>query len=73
MSIKKEGTDAGEAGAGQSNEKASTWTVTATLTVFAGDMSKEDVMASAEKVLIDVTDGSDIAGCSVIDVVRDEI
>jgi len=54
-------------------EKAQTWTITAQLTVFAGDMDKADVIANAEKVLSDITDGSDIAGFAVIDAERDEI
>lgn len=53
-------------------DKKDTWTVTAQLTVFAGDMDKETVIANAEKVLEDITDGSDICGFSVIDAKRDE-
>ncbi len=54
-------------------EKASTWTLTVHLTVLAGDMSKENVIANAEQVLADITDGTDIAGFAVIDAERDEI
>lgn len=53
--------------------KAETWTVTATFTVFAGDMSKADVMSSAEEILRSTTDGSDIMSVAVLDAVRDEI
>lgn len=53
-------------------EKKDTWTVTVECTVFAGDMDKNDVIASAEKVLADITDGSDIASFTVINAKRDE-
>jgi hypothetical protein len=53
-------------------DKKDTWTVTAELTVFAGDMSKEDVIANAEKVLADITEGTDIAGFLVKEAKRDD-
>ena len=53
-------------------EKKDTWTVTVELTVFAGDMDKSNVIGNAEKVLTDITDGSDFCGFTVIDAKRDE-
>jgi len=50
-----------------------TWTVTVQLTVFAGDMEKEDVMSEAERILTDITDGTDFVSFSVIDATIDEI
>jgi len=54
-------------------EKLETWTLKVEMTVFAGDMDKESVIAQAERVLSDITDGSDIASFSVIDAERDEL
>jgi hypothetical protein len=50
-----------------------TWTVTVELTVFAGDMSKENVKSNAETILNDITDGTDFACFHVRDAIRDEI
>lgn len=55
------------------NEKLDTWTVIVHMTVFAGDMDKDDVIFNAEKVLKDITDGSDIASYAVVDAKRDEL
>ena len=53
-------------------DKKDTWTITVECTVFAGDMDRQDVIATAEKVLEDITDGTDIAGFVVTDAKRDE-
>ena len=53
-------------------EKKDTWTVTVELTVFAGDMDKGSVMGEAERILEDITDGSDFCGFYVKDAKRDE-
>ena len=53
--------------------QADTWTITVELTVFAGNMSKDNVISNAEEILSDITDGTDFAGYSVIDAKRDEI
>lgn len=52
--------------------KKDTWTITVEMTVFAGDMSKEEVIDNAETVLGDITDGSDIAGFYIVDAKRDK-
>lgn len=54
-------------------EKAETWTVTVEFTVFGGDMGSENVMSEAERLLIDLTDGTDFCGLNVIDAKRDEL
>lgn len=48
-----------------------TWTVTVELTVFAGDMDKDNVISNAEKILSDITDGTDFTSYSVVDAKRD--
>lgn len=48
-----------------------TWTITIQFTVFAGDMGKEEVIENAEKILADMTDGSDFSGVTVINAERD--
>lgn len=53
-------------------DKKVTWTISVELTVFAGDMDKENVISIAEKTLEDITDGTDFAGYSIIDAKRDE-
>ena len=53
-------------------DKKDTWTVTAELTVFAGDISKDNVIINAEKILADITYGTDFAGFTVTDAKRDE-
>lgn len=50
-----------------------TWTITVEMTVFAGDMDKEDVIANAERLLPDLLDGTDFTGVSVVDAKRDEL
>lgn len=52
-------------------EHSETWTVTVELTVMAGDMSKENVIAEAERLLPDLLDGTDFMGVSVINAKRD--
>jgi hypothetical protein len=52
--------------------KKDTWTITVELSVFAGDMDKENVISNAEEILSDITDGTDFAGFCVIDAKRDE-
>ena len=52
-------------------EKKDTWTITAELTVFAGDMSKENVIQNAEELLNDITDGTDFVGFTITDAKRD--
>jgi hypothetical protein len=59
-------------GKNKMSEKMDTWTVTVNCTVFAGDMDKDSVIAEAERVLTDITDGTDIAGFVVVDAKRDE-
>ena len=54
-------------------EKASTWTVTVNLTVFAGDMEKENVIQNAEELLEGLLDGTDFTGIAVMEAERDEI
>ena len=54
-------------------EKPSTWTVTVNLTVFAGDMEKENVIQNAEVLLEDLLDGTDFTGIAVTGAERDEI
>ena len=56
----------------QPEEKKDTWTVSVELTVFAGDMDKGSVMGEAERILTDITDGTDFCGFTVIDAKRDE-
>lgn len=53
--------------------KADTWTITVTMQVFAGDMSKENVIGNAENLLPGLLDGSDFMGVNVEDAVRDEV
>lgn len=53
-------------------DKKDTWTITVEMSVFAGDMSKENVIGNAERILEDITDGTDFVGFSVIDAKRDE-
>jgi len=52
-------------------DKKDTWTVTVELTVFAGDMDKSNVIGNAEKILEDITDGTDFCGYVVTDAKRD--
>ena len=54
-------------------EKLDTWTVTVNLTVFAGDMSKEDVISNAESLLATLLDGTDFAGHVVLEAKRDTL
>jgi hypothetical protein len=54
-------------------EKLDTWTLTVNCTVFAGDMSKENVISNAEEVLESITDGTDIAGFAVVNAERDTL
>ena len=54
------------------NEKPDTWTITVHLTVFAGDMDKEDVISNAENILDDITDGTDFISYNVFNATRDE-
>jgi hypothetical protein len=54
-------------------EKQDTWTIKVELTVFAGDMDKASVIGNAEKILADITDGSDFASFAVLDATRDEL
>jgi hypothetical protein len=53
--------------------KQDTWRVTVELTVMAGDMPKENVISNAEKILEDITDGTDFLGFNVIKAKRDKI
>lgn len=53
-------------------QKLDTWTVTVELTVFAGDMVVEQVQSNAERILADITDGTDFASFAVINAKRDE-
>lgn len=50
-----------------------TWTVTVELTVFAGDMDKDNVISNAETLLEDLLDGTDFTGINVVDAKRDEL
>lgn len=53
-------------------DKKDTWTITVEMTVFAGDMDKENVISNAETLLPDLLDGTDFMGVTVIDAKRDE-
>ena len=53
--------------------ESGTWTVTVQLTVFAGDMEKENVISNAEEILSDITDGTDFAGFVVTDAEKEDI
>ncbi len=55
-----------------SDDKPDTWTVTVQLTVMAGDMDTNSVISNAEKILEDITDGTDFLGFNVTDAERDE-
>lgn len=57
----------------KTEELASTWTITVKMTVFAGDMSKAEVIGEAERLLPDLVDGSDFSGVYVTNAERDEI
>ena len=52
-------------------DKLDTWTLTVEITVFAGDMTKESVIANAESLLTNMMDGSDFCNYTVIDATRD--
>lgn len=54
------------------DDKKDTWTITVEMTVFAGDMDKESVIGEAERILSDITDGTDFCGFCVIDAKRDK-
>jgi len=54
------------------NDKKDTWTVTVQMTVFAGDMDKQNVIGNAEKQLPDLLDGTDFMSVNVIDATRDD-
>jgi len=47
------------------------WTVTITVSVCAGDMSRDEVMQNAESLLTEMTDGSDFMNVCVVDATRD--
>jgi len=53
-------------------EKNDVWEVTIKCSVFAGDMSRDEVIATAQKQLENLFDGSDFIGVSVEDAKRDE-
>ena len=53
-------------------DKKDTWTVTVEVTVFAGDMSKDNVVSNAETLLPSILDGTDFMNISVIDAKRDK-
>jgi len=52
--------------------KKDTWTVTVEMTVFAGDMDKEDVINNAERLLPDLLNGTDFMNVIVTDAKRDQ-
>lgn len=54
------------------DEKMNTWKITVEMTVFAGDMDKDNVISNAESLLPDLLDGTDFTGITVIDAKRDE-
>jgi len=54
-------------------DEADTWTITVKMTVFAGDMDKDNVISNAESLLPDLLDGTDFTGIAVIDAKRDEV
>jgi hypothetical protein len=56
-----------------SKEKMDTWTITVKMTVFAGDMDRENVIGNAESLLPNLLDGTDFTGIAVIDAERDEM
>lgn len=49
-----------------------TWTINVDVSVMAGDMSKEEVMARVRILLNGLTDGTDILSINVNDANRDE-
>lgn len=53
--------------------KIDSWTLTVKCTVFAGDMSKQNVIDNAQEILERLTDGSDIISIAVEEAKRDEI
>ena len=53
-------------------DKKDTWTVTVEMTVFAGDMDKENVISNTQSQLPALLDGTDFMGVTVIDAKRDE-
>ena len=57
----------------KAQELVSTWTITVKMTVFAGDMSKGEVIGEAERLLPDLLDGTDFCGVLVTDAKRDEV
>ncbi len=54
-------------------ELPDTWTITATFSVFAGDMEPEDVIAKAQEDLSNMVDGSDYMSVGVLHARRDEL
>ena len=48
-------------------EKSQFWTITATFSVCAGDMEKDEVINQAQSILESLIDGSDISGFTVTD------
>lgn len=52
--------------------KKDTWTVTVEMTVFVGDMDKENVISNAQRLLPDLLDGTDFMNVIVTDAKRDE-
>jgi hypothetical protein len=54
-------------------EQPQTWTITVELTVFAGDMEKQNVIQNAQQQIEDFLDGTDFIGTVVVDAKRDII
>ena len=52
--------------------KNATWTITADLLVFAGDMTKEEVEQIAQERLLELLDGTDFCGLAITNATRNE-
>ena len=53
-------------------EKNDVWTVTVELSVFAGNMDKQNVMDNTEAILADITAGTDFVSFNVTGAKRND-
>lgn len=53
-------------------DKKDTWTITVEMTVFAGDMSTNEVIENAQNQLPNLLDGTDFMSINVLFAKRDE-
>jgi hypothetical protein len=56
----------------ESETKLDTWTLTVEMSVFAGDMSKSEVISNAERLLTSLLDGTDFMSVYVGNAKRDK-